>query len=338
MTFDPRAILRRIDLFSLSTGALSLVLIGVAHSDPKVMAGTALVGATLLIARRLQRYQREAEAQRLVLERAQAELEQLHRAALQQEKLAGLGMLAAGIAHEINNPMSFVGSNIRSLLADLKRCETLPPMLREYVDEILPETLDGIQRVNRIVGDLRRFARNDPEGMREFDLNEEVQAALRIAQNELKYRCEVRVDLTPLPNLTGWPQQIGQVLVNLLVNAAQAIPDHGTVAIETRAEGDGVRLSITDSGTGMDEETRARLFEPFFTTKPLGIGTGLGLSVVHGIVQSHGGRIDVQSVLGRGSCFSVWLPRYPPMPTGYARSQTGTWRLADVSRLRASAA
>ncbi len=281
----------------------------------------------------------EAVAGRGEIERARRELGAIHDAAVRQEKLAALGMLAAGIAHEINNPMSFVGSNVSLLHRELKALPTLPEPLREWVDEILPETLDGIRRVNSIVADLRRFARNDRAEMEPFDLNEEVEAALRIARLQVKGSCALVRDLGPVPQLLGRPRQISQMLLNLIVNAAHALHgrDRGIVTVITRRAGDEVLVAVRDNGVGMDESTRARLFEPFFTTKPVGEGTGLGLAVVHGVVADHGGRIEVESAPGAGSCFTVRLPCQPTHVPAPESRPTGTWRL-DAIQIRAAGA
>ncbi|MDY7232978.1 sensor histidine kinase [Hyalangium rubrum] len=241
----------------------------------------------------------------------QDELRQVHQRALEQEKLSSLGMMAAGVAHEINNPMSFVTSNIHSLYDELKQQTSLSKELKEYVDEVLPMTLDGVQRVNDIVADLRRFSRGDPEAYVEYDLNAEAQTALRIAHNQLLH-CQVETHMEEVGRLMGRPRQIGQVLLNLLVNAGQATNAGGKVSLSTRQEGEGVFVQVRDTGAGMSPETMRKLFQPFFTTKAPGMGTGLGLAVVHGIVTAHGGRIDVQSRPGEGSCFTVYLPRTPP--------------------------
>jgi two-component system, NtrC family, sensor kinase len=229
-----------------------------------------------------------------------------------QEKLSSLGLLAAGVAHEINNPMAFVTSNVRALSRDLETLAQRPEELREYVEEVLPATLDGIRRVNAIVADLRRFARDDPGEPTAFDVNAEVNTALRLAQGELKGRCEVRVVLGQLPPVVGQARQIGQVLVNLIVNAAQALPDKGgVVTVSTEAVPGEVLVRVRDNGVGMSAEVRDKLFQPFFTTKPVGQGTGLGLAVAYGIITGHGGRIEVESEPGQGSCFTVRLPSVP---------------------------
>jgi two-component system NtrC family sensor kinase len=235
-------------------------------------------------------------------------LQQAHERALVQEKLSSLGMMAAGIAHEINNPMSFVTSNVNALHQELRQQPELPGHLREYVEDVLPATLDGIRRVNSIVSDLRQFSRSGPEQSTEYDVNVEVKAALRIAQGQL-YHCKVEVELGDVGLLTGRPRQIAQVLVNLLVNAGQATEEGGKVSVTTSREGEGVRVDVRDTGVGMTPETMRQIFQPFFTTKPVGVGTGLGLAVAHGIVTAHGGRITVESQLQQGSRFSVYLPR-----------------------------
>ncbi|WP_164020938.1 sensor histidine kinase [Pyxidicoccus trucidator] len=250
------------------------------------------------------------------LAQAHRQLDLAHQRAREQERLSSLGMLAAGVAHEINNPMSYVKSNVNSLLLDLRACKALPEELREYVDDVLPATLDGIRRVTAIVSDLRRFARGDPEAVVEYDLNQEVAVALRIARGQLGPQCEVILELTELPHLLGHPGQVAQVVVNLLMNAAQAMPGGGRIRVSTRMENEEAVLEVHDTGVGMTPEVRAKLFEPFFTTKPTGEGTGMGLAVVHGIVTAHRGRIRVDSAPQQGSTFTIHLPRIPPLELG----------------------
>jgi len=245
------------------------------------------------------------------LAQAHAQLELAHRRAREQERLSSLGMLAAGVAHEINNPMSYVKSNVNALLMDLRALKHLPPELNEYVDDVLPATADGIRRVVAIVADLRRFARGDPGALEEYDLNEEISVALRITRTQVQSHCQVEVTLADLPRLLGRPGQLAQVVVNLLMNAAQAMPGGGRIHLSTRMEADEAVLCVRDSGLGMTPEVQARLFQPFFTTKPAGEGTGMGLAVVHGIITSHQGRIDVESSAEGGTCFTVRLPRIP---------------------------
>ncbi len=250
------------------------------------------------------------------LAQAHKQLDLAHQRAREQERLSSLGLLAAGVAHEINNPMSYVKSNVNALLQDLRECKTLTPELREYVDDVLPATLDGIRRVTAIIADLRRFARGDPEAVVEYDLNHEVAVALRIARGQLGPQCAVTLDLKELPHLLGHPGQIAQVVVNLLMNAAHAMPEGGRIHVATRMEDDDAVLEVRDCGAGMTPEVRAKLFQPFFTTKPAGEGTGMGLAVVHGIVTAHRGRIQVDSVLQQGSTFTIRLPRIPPLDLG----------------------
>ncbi|KFE68482.1 sensor histidine kinase [Hyalangium minutum] len=256
---------------------------------------------------------RQVVEQRGQLEKAHEQLQQAHQRAIAQEKLSSLGVMAAGVAHEINNPMSFVTSNIHSLYKELGRQPSLPEPLREYMEEVLPATLEGIKRVNAIVADLRRFARGDPEAYAEYDLNAEAQTALRLAQGELSH-CQVEVELGNPGLQMGRPRQIVQVVVNLLANAGHATAAGGKVRLSTHREVDGARVEIRDTGTGMTPETLRNLFQPFFTTKPPGEGTGLGLAVAHGIISAHGGRIEVVSQPGQGACFTVYLPRVPPLP------------------------
>jgi len=250
--------------------------------------------------------------QREQLEQTHQRLELVHQRALEHEKFSSLGMMAAGVAHEINNPMSFVTSNVNLLLKDLKQQPSLPAPLKEYVDEVLPETLEGIRRVNAIVGDLRRFARGDMEAVAEYDLNEQVRAALQAAQSHLSH-CRVEQQLGEVGRLVGRPQQIIRALENLLINAGQATPAGGQVLVSTGLQAEELRVEIRDTGSGMEPETLRSLFRPFFTTRPHGAGIGLGLAVVHGIITAHGGRIEVSSQPGAGSSFRLFLPRTPPL-------------------------
>jgi two-component system, NtrC family, sensor kinase len=252
-----------------------------------------------------------SEMQTAELHRAQLELEAAKHAALGQEKLASLGMLAAGVAHEINNPMSFVTSNIRSLALDLKSMTRSPELLAEYETDVIPATLQGVERVNAIVSDLRRFSRGDPLSMVSYDLNDEMRAAARVAASQFTHGCRLEMKLGDVPMMTGQPRQIGQMMVNLLVNAAQAVGRSGTVVVETVTRSTDAVVTVRDTGSGMDAETLKKLFQPFFTTKPVGQGTGLGLAVTYGIVKTHRGTISVESAPGKGTCFTIVLPLVP---------------------------
>ncbi|WP_375769560.1 ATP-binding protein [Archangium gephyra] len=307
----------RVGLYALLAGVVGIALLdGCPPAVPLTFLVMSVAMAGISEARiRLNQLTLDSLEQRnQELAKALAELDLVHRRAREQERLSSLGMLAAGIAHEINNPMSYVKSNVHTLHQELREQKELPPALREYVTEVLPQTLDGIKRVCSIVTDLRRFARGDPEALIEYDLNEEVRAALRMTRSQLLPQCDVVIELGPLLPMLGHPRQISQVVVNLLMNAAQSMKERGTVYVSTQPDGeDDVVLTVRDTGVGMTPEVQANLFQPFFTTKPEGEGRGLGLAVVHGIITAHGGRIRVESQPGQGSTFTLRLPRVPPM-------------------------
>jgi PAS domain S-box-containing protein len=278
------------------------------------------------------------------LEEAQAQL-------LQSEKLAAIGQLAAGVAHEINNPMGFIRSNLATLkdyaggLLKLVAAYSLAdglleghPQVRdavarakrdadlEFICSDLPnlvaESLDGADRVRRIVEDLRNFSRVDAAEWQPFDIHAGLESTINVVWNEIRYKAELVREYGDLPPVECIPSRLNQVFMNLLVNAAQAIADRGRITIATRRRGDEVEIAVSDDGAGMTGEIQARIFDPFFTTKPVGKGTGLGLSVSYGIVKNHGGRIGVTSQPGRGSTFIVHLPirRSASPPTPSART------------------
>ena len=261
-----------------------------------------------LVSQRTAALTRSNEGLRQEIEKRKQAEQQL----VELQKLEGLGLLAAGLAHEINNPMAFVTANVANLQRDLGGLEQLPGILAEYVEEVLPETIDGIRRVNAIVADVRRFARGDKAGRQvSYDINSEVKSALRLVRGKAGDRHEVQVELGAVRPLLGKPDQIGQVIVNLVLNAVQATPDGGRIRVATACDGDDVVLTVEDNGPGISPQVRARLFQPFVTTKPVGSGTGLGLSVSYGIVKAHWGRIDVESQPGAGARFTVRLPVAP---------------------------
>ncbi len=271
------------------------------------------------------------------LEKAMAELNNAQLQIYQQEKMASIGQLAAGVAHEINNPMGFITSNLGSLDKYLNRlsefigvvdqaiqgccaAEQSAPVLearkRLKIDRILDdahqliaESQDGAGRVRRIVQDLKSFSRVDQAETALVDLNEALETTINIAWNEIKYVADVQRELGEIPKVKCFPQQLNQVFLNLLVNAAHALGDtHGTITIQTEQDGENVLVKVSDTGCGMPEEVQRRIFEPFFTTKEVGKGTGLGLSISYDIIKKHGGSIDVQSEVGRGTVFTVRLP------------------------------
>jgi two-component system NtrC family sensor kinase len=261
-------------------------------------------------------------------------LEQTQAQLLQLDKMAALGQLAAGIAHEINNPISFVSSNLgtlekyitRLLQALDARVACLPvnegtatdereiDFIREDLPNLLQESRDGVARVRKIVKDLKDFSRVDEKPDWQYaDLNECIESTLNIVNNELKYKADVETVYGELPQVQCIAPQLSQVVLNLLVNASQSIADkRGRITVRTGGQADGVWFEVSDTGSGISPEVLERIFEPFYTTKPVGKGTGLGLSISYGIVQKHHGTIDVTTAVGRGTTIRVNLPTQQP--------------------------
>ena len=283
-----------------------------------------------------------AKLEERIQERTQA-LEQSQRQAIQAEKMAAIGLLAAGIAHELNNPIGFVGLNVtvlsdyvndfQSLVETAREClkGVADPALaagyeRELAEkdfeylaqdsrELLAQTKDGLERMGRIVLNLKDFARTGDEIWQMADLHQGLESTLNVVWNEIKYKAEVVKNYGALPEVSCIPSEINQVFMNLLVNAAQAIEAHGQITISTEQVGDTVQIEIRDTGKGIPPESLSRVFEPFFTTKPVGKGTGLGLSLSHGIIQKHHGTLAVESEVGKGTSFRITLPITGETPT-----------------------
>ena len=271
----------------------------------------------------------------LELKLTNQKLESTQNQLLQSEKMASVGQLAAGVAHEINNPVGFVNSNLGTLekyivsmsrvlaayeeaevhldektlaaVSEIKGQVDLPYLLSD-IPNLLKESQDGLARVKRIIQDLRDFSHVDESSWQLADLESCMDSTVNVASNEIKYKAEVVKVYAGLPQVECMPSQINQVFLNLLVNAAQAIETKGVITIRTGIKGDEVWLEVEDTGKGIATEHLQKIFDPFFTTKPVGKGTGLGLSVSFGIVQKHGGRIEVRSELGKGTAMRVWLP------------------------------
>ena len=277
------------------------------------------------------------------LEAAYNHLKLVQMQAVQQEKMASVGQLAAGVAHEINNPMGFISSNLSSLAKYINKLRAFETNVMDLagasgntalVDEItknrksmkidfiledmqslLEESLDGAERVRRIIQDLKSFSHVDEAEIKPVSISENLDSTLNMVRNEIKYVADVVKQYGDLPMVSCRPQQLNQVFMNLLVNAAHAIDGHGTITVRTWQEGKMVCISITDTGKGIAPEHLNRIFEPFFTTKDVGKGTGLGLSICYDIIHKHGGEILVESTVGNGSTFTVRLPVVPPADT-----------------------
>jgi len=290
-----------------------------------------------------------------------SEIKALQRQVLQTEKMASIGQLAAGVAHEINNPMGFIHANLFQMteyLGDLRqaweRVEDLQKAIHgfesagggaEAMDAIraasdalaastreldldfvqtdfakaVRESQDGAERIRHIVKDLRDFSHQGGDEFVEADVNQCLDSTASIAWTMMKHSVVLEKEYCDLPPIRCFPSQLKQVFMNLLVNAYQAIEQklggsHGTgrIEIRSRPEGDGVAISIRDTGSGIPARDQARIFDPFYTTKEVGAGTGLGLATSYSIVRRHGGRIDVESEPGQGATFTVWLPLAGP--------------------------
>ena len=278
-------------------------------------------------------------------ERQQMEVQLRH-----AQKLESIGSLAAGIAHEINTPIQYIGDNtsflggavpmllarmdaLRQFLLDLQARQALLASGAELLDQIadldldylaaeipmaIRQTLDGVARVAAIVSAMKEFSHPGSEGKILADLNKAIESTLIVSRNEWKYLAKLETDLDPsLPAVPCLLGEFNQVILNLVVNAAHAIEEGlggrnagvlGIIKVSTHQVGQEVIISISDTGKGIPENIRGRIFEPFFTTKPVGKGTGQGLAIVHAVVEKHGGRITVESEVGRGTCFHLFLP------------------------------
>ena len=300
----------------------------------------------LRMARENERFIRDQNVvlERKVTERTQAlqesndHLKQTQSQLVSAEKMASLGQLTAGIAHEINNPLNFISSNIPPLKRDLQDLKVVLDAYRaaskddpgmadvhaleerigvdftvKEVQEILGCMENGAARTSEIIRGLRTFSRLDEDDLKEADINDGLRSTVVVLGPQFRDMVDVEYDLAELPRVECYPGKLNQLFMNLLNNAAHAAKQRhgntgGIVGITSRLEGETVRVSITDNGMGMDENVQARLFEPFFTTKNVGEGTGLGLSIAQGIAQKHQGSITLESVVGQGTTFTLTLP------------------------------
>lgn len=295
--------------------------------------------------RALEKSNRSLHAEQLKQQVLIEQLESAQGQLLQSEKMASIGQLAAGVAHEINNPIGYVYSNLSTLekyLEDIFKMmdnyaiaessiadndvlsklqaakESLDlPFLKEDLPALMNESREGITRVKKIVQGLKDFSHVDATDEWHFaDLQTGLNSTLNIVNNEIKYKAEVIKEYGEMPEVECLSSQLNQVFMNLLVNAAHAIEDHGEIILRTGTQGDQVWIEVADSGKGIAPENLKRIFDPFFTTKPIGKGTGLGLSLSYGIIQKHHGRIEVQSEVGIGTTFRVWLPIHQTVTPG----------------------
>lgn len=267
------------------------------------------------------------------LNKTYQKLDEAQKQLVQSERMASIGQLAAGVAHEINNPIGFILSNYQTLaeyVEVLNNILELYPNLTEqdtqnklnklweeedvdYIKEDLKELLDaskgGLKRVQEIVAGLKSFSHsNEMTEKTKFNINDCIEDSIALVWNELKYNCEIEKSLTEVRPIEGNAGQIQQVIVNMLINAKQAMPDGGTITVSTKQQEQKLELQISDAGCGISEENIEKLFTPFFTTKAVGVGTGLGLSISYGILQDHNAEIDVKSELGKGTTFTMHFP------------------------------
>jgi len=285
----------------------------------------------------------ELEKANVTVEKELEERKRLEAQLIQAQKMESIGQLAAGVAHEINNPVGFVMSNlgtladytqvfkklfayyedlVQSLSKEAQGSEITEhlstiqtfvkeedvPFLLTDIGSLLKESQEGTLRVQEIVKNLKSFARLDESKYKEANIHEGIDSTLKVIWNELKYKCTIIKHYGDIPNIYCNPGQLNQVFMNLLVNAAHAIEEKGEITITTASTQKSIIITMSDNGSGIPSEKIAKIFDPFFTTKPVGKGTGLGLSISYGIIQDHGGSIEVESTVGKGTCFTIQLP------------------------------
>ncbi|MFA6504944.1 MAG: ATP-binding protein [Treponemataceae bacterium] len=301
--------------------------------EAQVRSRTRDLEAALLNNEKINRdLQQEKEEQRKLI----MKLEETQTQLFQAEKLASIGQLAAGVAHEINNPISFMNSNLGTMgnyfdrllrLIDayeeavqfngdpqlLKRIDEIKKSInikriRDDIDNLVKESIDGTERVRRIVKALRDFSHVGEVEWQPTDLHDGLNSTLDLVWSEIQSKAEVIKEFGSVPFVECIPSQINQVFMNLILNAAQFIPEHGTIILRTGTEDEDAWISVSDTGVGIPLENLSKIFDPFFTTKPLGQGTGLGLAIAYGIIKTHNGSIKVDSESGQGTTFTIRLP------------------------------
>ncbi len=312
------------------SGAL-LILLLLADNVSRIFLTTALLLSLLLVVRATRQYKKSL-----------VELKKFQTQLLQSEKFTAMGQLTSGVAHEINNPVGVINSNLQTLEKYLIHYTQLSSLLNqiegalkdrdqdallknvkaweklkkdnnfEFIDKdinnLLKESKEGAEKVWKIVLDMRNFSSPDKGMASSVDIETIIDSVLNIVANELKYKTEVRKEYGRIPAIVCNPQKISQVLVNLLMNAVQSIENKGVITIKTYSHKNHIGIDITDTGRGISPENATKIFDPFFTTKPVWAGVGLGLSVSYDIVRKHGGTMTFNSQLGKGTTFTVMLP------------------------------
>jgi two-component system NtrC family sensor kinase len=289
----------------------------------------------------------QIETKNQSLESALKRLEVIQAQMLHSEKMASIGQLAAGVAHEINNPTGFISSNLKTMsdyqegigellvkyhelvsilekssekgktdaavsakLGEIKSVEKdidIEFLLEDIVD-LVGDCQEGTDRIKKIVIDLKDFAHPGEDKLQTTDINTGLESTLNVVNNEIKYKATVHKDFGDIPAIKGYPQQLNQVFMNILVNAAQSIEKNGEIGIRTRNSNGRVEVRISDTGCGISEENLGKIFDPFFTTKEVGRGTGLGMNIANHIIQNHNGTIEVESAVGKGTTFIITIP------------------------------
>lgn len=289
----------------------------------------------------------QIEAKNKKLKTALRRLEDTQAQMLQSEKMASIGQLAAGVAHEINNPTGYVSSNLKTLSdyqkeigqliqkyqrlveklsrekgngalddEDIKAIQNIKAFeedidisfLLKDIDDLIGDCREGTDRIKKIVQDLKDFAHPGEDTLQSMNINKGLESTLNVVYNELKYKATLHKQFGDIPMVNAYPQQLNQVFMNILINAAQAIEKKGDIHIITRKKDDFVEVEISDTGCGIDPKHISRIFDPFFTTKDVGKGTGLGMNIAYNIVKKHDGTIDVRSELGKGTNFRIRIP------------------------------
>lgn len=316
--------------------------------DPEELRARVMTGVRIVhLEERYLETSSQIEKKNQKLENALKRLEETQTLMFQSEKMASIGQLAAGVAHEINNPTGYVSSNLKTLsdyqedifelikryqdlISKLESSEDKNPFtesihqdiealrrfekdidvafLMEDITDLIGDCREGTERIKKIVIDLKDFAHPGEDKIQSTDINKGLSSTLNVVNNEIKYKATVHKEFGDLPVVQCVPQEMNQVFMNILVNAAQAIEKTGDIHITTRAVDQNVVVTISDTGCGIPEEHLSKIFDPFFTTKEVGKGTGLGMNIAYKIVQKHNGTLAVDSEIGKGTTFTITLP------------------------------